>query len=157
VDRRFPISIQKPPPDPRHERIIGRGEDFIPEGDSRDIGGPRTGSAMGRYLGMQIYRLMLDSADTLRLEISKLLNGKIPISLDKKELEIPEPDALFFYVLLDIVGQDAYARGPGHDIPERPPNSDFLEVGRDMMAAGFEIPLLFQKFFIRDPEVGDQI
>ena len=29
-----------------------------------------------------------------------------------------------------------------------PPNPHLLEVGKDMMAAGFEIPLLFQKFFI---------
>ena len=33
-----------------------------------------------------------------------------------------------------------------------PPNPHLLEVGRDMMAAGFEIPLLYRKFFVGVPE-----
>ena len=168
VDRRMPISIQRPVPLFRHVRIKGWGshESHYPK-----TGGPQTRSAMGRYLGMRMYRLMRNSAEDIRLEMSKLRNQNIHVN--EKELEIPEPDARFFNAILDIVGRHPHAprkvrRGPGHyrrqyrkryqdyvwkGIQVRPPNPHLLEVGKDMMAAGFEIPLLFQKFFIGVPGV----
>ena len=171
VDRRMPISIQRPVPLSRHVMIKGWG---IPEGDLPKNGGPRTRSAMGQYLGMRMYRSMRNSAEAIRLEISKVRNQNIPIYVNEKELEIPKPDARFFNAILDIVGRNPNApprkvkRGPEYyrrqyrkryldyvwgGIQVRPPNKNLLEVGRDMMAAGFEIPLLYQKFFVGVPEI----
>jgi hypothetical protein len=168
VDRRMPI--QKPLPLSRHVRVIGWGHGV-------KAGNRLTRSALGRYLGMYIYRLMRISAEAIRMRISRLRNPSI---LSKKELQIPEPDARFFNAILDIVGRhpDAPPRrvrhGPGHyrrqyrkryldyvwrGIQDRPPHPHptLLEVGRDMMAAGFEIPLLFQKLFVGRPEVGGSL
>ena len=73
-----------------------------------------TRSAMGCCLGMQIYRSMRNSAENIRLEISKLRH----IYVSKKKLKIPEPDARFFNAILDIVGRHPLSprkvsRGPG--------------------------------------------
>jgi hypothetical protein len=170
VDRRMPISIQKPLPLIRHVRTEGWG---IPISRS---GGPRTRTEMGRYLGMQIYRSMTDSAETIRLEISKLRRQKVPMHVKKNELEILKPDVRFFNAILDIVGRQSHMpprkvrRGPGHyrrqyrkryldyvwkGIRVKPPDPGLWEVGRDMMAAGFEVPLLFRKLFVGAPgDVG---
>ena len=167
VDRTIPISIQKPLPLVRHVRIKGWGS----PGSNTDV--PRTRSAMGRHLGMCMYRSMRYSAEDIRLEISKLQHQNIPIYVSKRELEVPEPDARFFNAILDIVGRHPHEpprkvrQGPGHyrrqyrkryldyvwrGIQVKPPNPYLLEVGKDMKAAGFEIPLLFQKFFVGMPE-----
>jgi hypothetical protein len=179
VDRTMPISIQKPRPLSRHVRIDGWG---IPKGSRTKTGDVETETAdlwtrseMGRYLGMQMYRSMRNSAETIRLKISKLRDQNIPIHVNKRELEIPEPDARFFNAILDIVGREPYApprtvkRGPGHyrrqyrksyldyvwrGIQARPTSPYLLEVGKDMMDAGFEIPLLFQKFFVPENVVS---
>ena len=171
VDRRMPIL--KPLPLSRHVRVIGWGRGCdLPIAKNR-----LTRSALGRYLGMCIYRSMRFSAEATRMKISKLRNPSI---LSKKELEIPEPDARFFNAILDIVGRHPHApprrvrHGPGHyrreyrkryldyvwtGIQDRPPrpHPDLLEVGRDMIAAGFEIPLLFKKFFVGRPEIGGSL
>ena len=178
VDRRMSATIQKPAPLSRHVKVIGWGRDFIRGADFPEDGGPLTRSALGRYCGMRIYRLMRNSADAIREKISKLRNYGIPIHISKGELEIPEPDARFFNAILDIVGRRPHEpprrviRGPGHyrrqyrkkyldyvwrGVLEKPPHPDLLEVGRDMMAAGFEIPLLFQKFFVGRSEVGGSL
>ena len=172
VDRRMSISIQKPRPLSRHVMVAGWGGDFS------ETGGPWTRSAMGRHLGMCMYRSMRNSAEYIHLEISKAQNQDIPIYVSERELEIPEPDIRFFNAILDIVGRHPYApprklrSGPGQyrrqyrkryldyvwrGIQKKPPNPGLLEVGRDMMAAGFEIPLLFRKFFVGDPEVGSSL
>lgn len=163
VDRTMPISIQKSLPLIRHVRVEGWG---TPENKTD---GPRTRSAMGRHLGMRMYRSMRYSAEDISLEISRLQHQNIPIFVSKRELEVPEPDARFFNAILDIVGRHPHEpprklrQGPGHyrrqyrkryldyvwrGIQVKPPNPCLLEVGRDMKAAGFEIPLLFQKFFV---------
>ena len=178
VDRRMSATIQKPPPFSRHVRVVGWGGDSIRGGDLPETGGPLTRSAMGRYFGMRVYRSMQSSAEAIRVKLSNLRNQSIPIHLSKRQLEIPEPDARFFTAILDIVGRDPHAPprrvrgGPEHyrrqyrkkyvdyisrGIQGRPPDPDLLEVGRDMMAAGFEIPLLFQKFFVGRPEVGGSV
>ena len=170
VDRRMSISIQKPRPSSRHVRVVGWGEE-----DFSRIGGPLSRSAMGRHLGMCMYRSMRNSAVAIHQKISELRNQNIPIYVSKRELEIPEPDARFFNAILDIVGRHPYEPprkvrlGPGHyrrqyrrryldyvwrGIRKRPPNPGLLQVGKDMMAAGFEIPLLFRKFFVGNLEVG---
>ena len=167
VDRTMPISIQKPQPLFRHVKIQGWGP---PKRDRPEpvTGGSWTRSTMGRYLGMGIYRSMRDSAEDIRLEISKLRKQNQNILyVNKKELQIPEPDGRFFNAILEIVGRHPPPRkvrqGPGHyrrqyrkrymdyvwrGVEAKPPDPHLLEVGRDMMAAGFEIPLLFQKFFV---------
>jgi len=115
---------------------------------------------------------MRNSAEDIRLEISNLEYENIPIHVNEKELEIPEPDDRFFNAILDIVGHHPnlpprkVKRGPGHyrrqyrnryhdyvwsGIQVRPPDPHLLEVGKDMLAAGFEIPLLYQKFFVGAP------
>jgi hypothetical protein len=171
VDCRMPTSTQKPLPLAPHVQIEGWG---IPESDFPETGGPRARSEMGRYLGMQIYRSMKNAAEAMRLEISKLRDQKILV--EEKELKIPEPDSPFFNAILDIVGRHPHIpprklrRGLRHytrqgrksyldsirkGIQVRPPDPGLLEVGRDMMAAGFEIPLLFRKFFVGVPgDVG---
>ena len=172
VDRRMPISFQKPTPSDRHLRIKGWG---ILDGRPT---GPRTRNAMGRFLGMGIYRLMGNSAEAIRQEISKPRDRDLPIHVNKRELEIPEPDARFFNAILDIVGRNSHLpprklrHGPGHyrrqyrktylnyvwrGIQVRPPNPSLLEVGRDMMAAGFEIPLLYRKFFVGASEIAGSL
>ena len=157
-DRSMSATIQKHPPFSQH-------------------GGPSR-SAMGHYFGMSIYRSMRHSAEEIRAKISELRDRGIPLYISKRELEIPEPDARFFNAILDIVGRNSHApprrvrRGPGHyrrqyrrryldyvqrGILERSPHPDLVEVGRDVMTMGFEIPLLFQKFFVGRPEVGGSL
>ena len=178
VDRRMSAAIQRPPPLSRHVRVVGWGGDSIRGGDLPATRGPLARSAMGRYLGMRMYLSMRNSAGAIRAKISKLRNQNIPIYVGKRELEIPEPDARFFNAILDIVGRHPHApprrvrRGPGYyrrqyrrryldyvwrGIQEKSLDPDLLRVGRDMMAAGFEIPLLFQKFFVGRPEVGGSL
>jgi hypothetical protein len=168
----MPISIQRPLPSIRHLRIEGWG---IPISRFSKTGAPRTRSEMGRYLGMQMYRSMTDSAETIRLEMSKLRDQKIPMHVKRNELQIPDPDIRFFNAILKIVGCQSHLaprkvkRGPGHyrrqyrrsylayvwkgiRVQHHP---DLWEVGRDMMVAGFEIPLLFRKLFVGTPgDVG---
>jgi len=124
---------------------------------------------MGRYLGMKIYHSRRNSVKTFYLEISKLRDQNIPRLMRKNELTIPKPDAQFFNAILDIVCRHPHIpprklrRVPRHYswryrksylnyirkwVQVKPPSPDLLEVGRDMMAAGFAIPLLFQKFFV---------
>jgi len=178
VDRRTSATIQKPTPSSRHVGVIGWGGDSSRRADFPGTDGPLTRSALGRYCGMRIYRWMRNSAEAMREKMSELRNHGVPIHISKRELEIPEPDARFFNAILDIVGRHPYAPprrvrcGPGHYRRQyrksymeyvwrgtlgRSTHPDLLEVGRDMMAGGFEIPLLFQKFFVGRPEVGGSL
>ena len=172
VDCRTPTSTQKLLPLTPHEHS-NESPERIPEVDFLGTGGPSTRSGIGRYFGMEIYRLMKESAKTMRLlvEISKLRDPKKPTThvVEMKELKIPEPDAPFFNAILDIVSRHPHMpprklrRGLRHyrqqyrksylkyirkGVQVKPPQPDLLEVGKDMMAAGFEIPLLYRKFFV---------
>jgi len=178
VDRRLFATNQKPPLFSQHVRVVGWNGVSIRGARFPETGGPLTRSAIGRYFGMWMYRSVRNSAEAIRVKISELRDQGIPIYISKRELEIPEPDARFFNAILDIVGRHPHAPprrvrcGPGHyrrqyrrrhldyvwrGILRGPPHPDLLEVGRDMMAAGFEIPLLFQKFFVGRPEVGGSL
>ncbi|KAF8803938.1 hypothetical protein BYT27DRAFT_7109155, partial [Phlegmacium glaucopus] len=178
VDRRMSATIQKPTPFSRHVRVLGWGKYFVRGADFPETDRPLTRSALGRYCGMRMYRCMRNSAEAMREKISELRNQGVSIHINKKELEIPEPDARFFNAILDIVGRHPHAPprrvryGPGHYRRQyrkkyreyvwrgtlgSSPHPDLLEVGRDMMAAGFEIPLLFQQFFVGRPEIGGSL
>ena len=172
VDRSMPISIQRPLPSIRHAQTEGWGIRM-----NRSTSGPRTRSEMGRYLGMKIYRSMADSAENIRSKISKLRDQGIPMHVKENELKIPEPDVRFFNAILDIVGRQPHMpprklkHPPGiykrqyrktymdyvwKGIRTKPPDPNLWEVGRDMMAAGFEIPFLYRKFFVGVVESVDQ-
>ena len=173
-DHRLSISTQKPVPFCQyifsrllssrrgfHERINGRS---ILEGDFPETGSPRTRSTMGRYLGMHIYRLL----KTTRLQVSRVADKN---KLVNKEMHPPKPDLRFFTAILDVVGRYPYApsrkerrvlglysryrqRSLGNvRRGNQVVNPNLLEIGKDMVAAGFEIPLPFQKFFVGVPEV----
>ena len=177
VTDRISTMIQKPSSSSRRVRVIGWSGDSIRGADFPETGGPLTRSAKGRYFGMLMYRSMRISSQAIRMKISELRKQGIPVHISKRELQIPEPDARFFNAILDIVGRHPHRprrvrRGPGHyrrqyrktylnyvwrGILAMPPNPDLFEVGRDMMAAGFEIPLLFQKFFVGRPEIGGSL
>jgi hypothetical protein len=178
VDRRTSATIHKPSPFSRHVKVIGWGGNSIHGVGFPETDDTLTRSAMGRYCGMRMYRSMRNSAEAIHEKISELQNKGVPIHINKRELEIPKSDARFFNAILDIVGRHPHAaprrvrRGPGHyrrqyhrkyldyvcrGTLEWPPHPDLLEIGRDMMAAGFEIPLLFQKFFVGRPEVGGSL
>lgn len=170
MDRR---TFQKP----QHIKPIGWGGRSIRGAHFLKTGNPWTRSAMGRFLGMWIYRSMRKSAEVIRAKISELRKKK-GVRLQKKELQIPNPDARFFNAILQIVGRHPHApprslrQGPGHykrqyrnryldyvwrGIIRQPPRPELLQVGKDMIAAGFEIPWLFRKYFVGMPEVGGSL
>ena len=168
VDRRMCLSTLKRPSLIRHVQIKGWG---TPENDFPETGGPRTRSEIGCYLGMQIYRSMKNSPKAISLEIRKLQDQQIPISTRRKELVVPKPNARFFNAILDIVGRHPHIpprnlrrglryyrrqyrkRYPDYvrkGIKAKRSDPNLLEVGRDMVAAGFtsKVPLSFRKFFV---------
>ena len=154
----------------RRMRIRGRR---IPKGGFSEAGGSWTRRVMrGRYLSMRIYRSMKTTAEATSRKISKLRDEDRFIYANEKEIWIPKPNAKIFNAILDVVGHDPGAsprkvrRGPGglyrrHRKKDedcvgrrtRMINPSLLEVEEDMKAAGFEIPLKFQKFFVGVPKV----
>jgi hypothetical protein len=105
---------------------------------------------MGRYLIMQIYRSMRNSAKTIPLEISKLRDQKIPIlnNILGRHLHIPPRNLRRVPRHYRWQYRKSYYIRKGIHCKVKAPNPDLLEVGWDMMDAGFKIPLLFRKFFV---------
>lgn len=122
---------------------------------------PRTSNlreVLGRDQGLAVYR----SAQTAAQRIPEDL-------IIKRSLQPPEPDAHFFNAILDIVGRHSHMRprrprvNPAfvkHQVKKAKLNyahrgalskvwdPTLLEVGKDMIQAGFAIPLGFQHLFV---------
>ncbi|KAJ3496747.1 hypothetical protein NLJ89_g10444 [Agrocybe chaxingu] len=133
-------------------------------------------ATLGRQLGLETYHAMQVAAARTEQKLAELHDlsstQNVPVSISKRQLEIPRPDARFFNAILEIVG-----RQPGMK-PRRPrrqwnrsfyrhqirlvrerfiwdgkvspsgPDLALEAVVRHMIGEGFPVPLLYQKLLV---------
>ncbi|KAF8898149.1 hypothetical protein CPB84DRAFT_1731199 [Gymnopilus junonius] len=128
-------------------------------------------SQLGRELGLEIYRSMFSAHGNIAKMLEKHRRALDIITIEKRLLEIPQPDARFFNAILDIVGRHQgmsprkIRRGQAHysrvvrrarmrfiRLGKMPylsePDSALPEVAKDMLAHGFPVPLVYQRLLI---------
>jgi len=122
---------------------------------------PRTSNlrgALGRDQGLAVYHSVQTAAQRIPEDF-----------VIKHSLQLPKPDAYFFNAILDIVGRHSYMRPrrqrgrqalkkhqvkqakldyAHHGALSKVWDLTLLEIGKDMMQAGFAIPLGFQHLFV---------
>ncbi|CAA7259568.1 unnamed protein product [Cyclocybe aegerita] len=130
-------------------------------------------ATLGRQLGLETYHAMQAAAARTEQKLAELhdlsLKQNVPVSIAKRELEIPLPDARFFNAILEIVGcqpgmnprrqrsRSFYRHQIGlvrerfiwdGKVSPRGPDLTLKAVVRHMISEGFPVPLLYQKLLV---------